>query len=92
MIWAYVEDYAWDDKKKGNVIPTISVDLDEAALFNSVNATKGEEKNTSYNKATRMILKGQELLVEYAEFEKAFSWTAAGFGSKQEAKEAEWGF
>jgi hypothetical protein len=84
MIWAYAEDFEWEE---GGVRATLSVDLDEGTFFNTVNTTNGEEKNIRYDpwEATRLILKGEELLVDYSDFEKQFSWSAAGFGSEEES-------
>jgi len=87
MIWAYVEDYAWDDDDDDNVRPTLSVDLDEGTLLNTESPGTGEMKNVDNEdcSATRLILKGEELLVNYKDFEKQFSWSAAGFGSEDES-------
>ena len=93
MIWAYVEDYAWDDDDEDNVIPTLSVDLDEGTLLNTESPGTGEMKNMGNDdwRATRLILKGEELLVNYKDFEKQFSWSAAGFGYENEGDEDTWG-
>ena len=92
MIWSYVEDYAWDDDDEDNEQPTISVDLDEGTFLNTESPGKGEMKNvdSADGRATRLILKGEELLVNYKEFEKQFSWSAAGFGSEDEGDEDAW--
>ena len=92
MIWAYVEDYVWTDDDDDNLMPTLSVDLDEGTLLNTINISIAEEVNISYNpwEATRLVLKGEELLVNYKDFEKQFSWSAAGFGSQFEGDEIAW--
>jgi hypothetical protein len=91
MIWAYAEDHAWngDDDER----PTISVDLDEGTLLNTVDNANGHEKNVDNDnyETTRLIRNGEELLVDYKDFEKEFSWTAAGFGSADEVDGYFWG-
>lgn len=91
MIWAYAEEYDWEDGQGER--STISVDLDAGTFFNTIDRRKGETKtigNDNYE-AMRPIRKGEELLVDYGDFEKKNSWSAAGFGSVGEDKE-EWSF
>jgi len=83
MIWSYVEDYAWDRKNMSDVKATISLDMDDGSLLNSIDYSRGETKNVNYKPwtASQMIHKGEELLVDYREFEHGLnSWDAAGFG------------
>jgi len=97
LIWAYSEDYAWDgdddDDDPSNKRPTLSVDLDIGSLMNTENKETDEWKNVDNEncEATRLIRKGEEILVDYKEFERKDSWRSAGFGSAHEDDEVLWG-
>jgi len=93
MIWSFVEDHVWedeDDDSDEDGRPTLSVDLDEAAFMNKASRDEGSNIENENCIASRMIFKGEELLLDYSEFEKEFSWKAAGFGSINEGNPNSW--
>lgn len=90
MLWAYVEDYAedssQDDSAKTTTTtprPTISVDLDAASFMNTVSAKDVTNMNPQTYQTNRLVRAGEELIVDYRDFEKEGSWNAAGFGTQE---------
>jgi hypothetical protein len=90
MIWAYAENYSYkdDENDDGFVVPPflgtrtlIGVDLDEGSFMNTKDDSTPKNIENRYYTAIRLIKAGEELIVDYADFEKAGSWEAAGFGS-----------
>lgn len=93
MIWAYVEDHppiTQGDSATGStaLVPTISVDLDAGSFMNTVSAKDVTNLDPETYKTNRLIRAGEELIVDYRDFEKEGSWNAAGFGTKY--KNDEW--
>lgn len=73
MIWAYTETSGDEDQ----LFTLVSVDLDAGSLMNSI--TRLEDKNISpSSRAMRNIKAGEELLVDYADFEKDGGWDDFG--------------
>ena len=89
MLWAYVEDYAHETPDgSASPRPTISVDLDAGSFMNTVSVNDFTNLHPETYKANRLIKAGEELIVDYRDFEKEGSWNAAGFGTKY--KNDEW--
>jgi hypothetical protein len=101
-LWAYTEDYSFEDdddddddddeeeETTATLIrqrPVISVDLDDGTFINTADSTTPKNIDHLTYTATRLIQAGEELIVDYGDFEKAGSWDAAGFGSTCETIE-----
>jgi hypothetical protein len=94
MIWAYVEDYSYEDEEEypedfavqppfRGTRALIAVDLGEGSFINTKDdSTEKNIDNNSY-KTNRLVKAGEELIVDYGEFEQPGGWAAAGFGSEK---------
>lgn len=91
----YDETTITDDNHHASIPPlfflgtrsVITVDLDEGALINTRDTTTEKNiDNLSYT-SNRLIKAGEELIVDYSDFEKSGSWAAVGFGSEEEDDE-----
>jgi len=92
MVWAYVEEHPpirndremndQDDDHTTNTVPTISVDLDAGSFMNSVSANTTTNLDPDTYRTNRLVKAGEELILDYRDFEMEGSWNAAGFGSQ----------
>ena len=82
------EDEEEEDQSAGGETikrrPTIAVDLDIGSLINTKDSKNPKNIDNDTYQAMRLIKAGEEILVDYSEFETAGSWGAAGFGSADE--------
>jgi hypothetical protein len=90
LIWAYAEDYDYEEEGDADVPPfrgnrpILAVDLNEGTFVNSIDSVTKKNLDGETSTTTRRIKAGEEIIVDYADFERGGSWNAAGFGFEGE--------